>query len=454
MCPIPISNPSSDDDTRAQTDITSRKSLRVFAISDIHTDCAQNMQLMLSLSSTEYQNDVLIVAGDIADDLSIFQATLQNFVSKFKLVFFVPGNHDLWCKKHNGGDANSSIDKMYKVNKICDQLGVLRGPHLIEGTENSQACWIVPLLSWYHCTFDTEPDLHYLNLPPVNNMMRDFYSCVWPTGMDASGERVAQYMDLLNDRATAQTPSGRLTGKQLWQHIRDSGVPVISYSHFLPRLELIPEKRFLFFPHLAKAVGSRFLGERVARLNPDVHIFGHTHFGWDMVLDGVRYIQAAVGYPRERNNVNSPLGIGLSTKEPAPKEPLLIFDSTGDGRFQNELSAKWSDFYKTHPREPCNLKLASWVRPHYQKEADEWERAQGSNLDPAAGVSVHGSDSKVHLSQPPSTEVTRTMPQSTSSLPSITIPDTPCPGDARRFQGSSGKLDLDKIQMYLKQIQC
>ena len=24
---------------------------------------------------------------------------------------------------------------------------------------------------------------------------------------------------------------------------------------------------------------------------PDVHIFGHTHFGWDMVLDGTRYVQ-------------------------------------------------------------------------------------------------------------------------------------------------------------------
>lgn len=27
---------------------------------------------------------------------------------------------------------------------------------------------------------------------------------------------------------------------------------------------------------------------------PDVHIFVHTHFGWDTVLDGVRYVQAVV----------------------------------------------------------------------------------------------------------------------------------------------------------------
>jgi hypothetical protein len=79
-----------------------------------------------------------------------------------------------------------------------------------------------------------------------------------------------------------------------------SGDAVISFSHFLPRLELCPEKRFLHYQHLPKAVGSHALGERVAALRPDVHVFGHTHFGWDMELDGVRYMQAALAYPYER----------------------------------------------------------------------------------------------------------------------------------------------------------
>ena len=28
-------------------------------------------------------------------------------------------------------------------------------------------------------------------------------------------------------------------------------------------------------------------------LKPEIHVFGHTHFGWDAVHDGVRYVQAA-----------------------------------------------------------------------------------------------------------------------------------------------------------------
>ena len=60
------------------------------------------------------------------------------------------------------------------------------------------------------------------------------------------------------------------------------------------RLELCPEKRMLFYPNLPKVVGSDFLEARVRDIhgvegNPFAcHVFGHTHFCWDTMLDGVR----------------------------------------------------------------------------------------------------------------------------------------------------------------------
>ncbi|KAG2434744.1 hypothetical protein HXX76_007632 [Chlamydomonas incerta] len=78
------------------------------------------------------------------------------------------------------------------------------------------------------------------------------------------------------------------------------GDDVLSFSHFLPLQELLPEKRYLTFPNLAKAVGSTYLGRRLRRLRPHMHIFGHTHFAWDAEHDGVRYVQAPLAYPAER----------------------------------------------------------------------------------------------------------------------------------------------------------
>lgn len=66
-----------------------------------------------------------------------------------------------------------------------------------------------------------------------------------------------------------------------------------------PRLELCPEKRVLLHPDLAKVSGSHFLERRLRAVHHrcaggrrptglGCHVFGHTHFRWDMTLEGIR----------------------------------------------------------------------------------------------------------------------------------------------------------------------
>ncbi|GIL91593.1 hypothetical protein Vretifemale_19209 [Volvox reticuliferus] len=103
---------------------------------------------------------------------------------------------------------------------------------------------------------------------------------------------------------------------------------VISFSHFLPLQELMPEKRYLTFPNLAKAVGSTYLAERVRRLRPQMHVFGHTHFAWDAVCDGIRYVQAPLAYPSERRFRLRSL---VMTEAGGPKEKKRNGTSEGGG---------------------------------------------------------------------------------------------------------------------------
>jgi hypothetical protein len=50
---------------------------RVFVLSDIHTDYSENLEWVDSLSSTEFQHDAVILAGDVSDAIDVLETTLR-----------------------------------------------------------------------------------------------------------------------------------------------------------------------------------------------------------------------------------------------------------------------------------------------------------------------------------------------------------------------------------------
>ena len=67
--------------------------------------------------------------------------------------------------------------------------------------------------------------------------------------------------------ACAHRASGQLSPAQWTQ------LPVLSVPRVL-RQSLLPEKRMLFQPNLAKAAGSDYIAKRVEELRPIAHVFG------------------------------------------------------------------------------------------------------------------------------------------------------------------------------------
>lgn len=65
-----------------------------------------------ALSENAYQEDTLILAGDISDDQAILRSTFELMVRKFQHVFFVPGNHDLWVRRKERGVLDSLGDSL------------------------------------------------------------------------------------------------------------------------------------------------------------------------------------------------------------------------------------------------------------------------------------------------------------------------------------------------------
>ena len=237
--------------------------MRIFATSDLHVDFSENFQVLRRLSNVEFVRDTLLVAGDVAHKSELVDAGLSLLKSKFQEVFYVPGNHELWVP----GEAGDSLSKFEEILEICATIGVRTQPGRVGGH------WIVPLFSWYEAEFDGRGDEKGLGT------WADFRYCRWPAQLGSC----ARYFSRLNE-----------------PHLETRPEETISFSHFLPRPELLPNPEFLRFKGLSRVAGSAHIERQIRILGTRVHLFGHSHIHRDMVLDGVRYVQNSLGYPRER----------------------------------------------------------------------------------------------------------------------------------------------------------
>ncbi|PON57739.1 Calcineurin-like phosphoesterase domain, apaH type [Parasponia andersonii] len=301
--------------TRPQVARSSRQDavgVRVFVLSDLHTDYAENMKWVKSLSTVDHRMDVLLVAGDVAETYNNFILTMSILKDRFEYVFFVPGNHDLWCRREDQ-DYLNSLEKLNKLIDACRTLGVEINPKAIENLG------IVPLFSWYHESFDKEKDIPNIRVPSLEMACKDFYACKWPRELSSGDASLALQ-------------------------------------------ELCPEKRMLFYPKLPKIIGSDCLEHRIRSIHgakgggSACHVFGHTHFCWDAVVNGIRYVQAPLAYPRERK------------KRMNGGENWLPFCIYSQGKFSDKISpCYWSDYYSLNPRTPHNTELAPWVSRFYNR---------------------------------------------------------------------------------------
>jgi predicted phosphodiesterase len=269
--------------------------VRVFALSDLHVDYEANRLRLEALSRHEYRSDVLIVAGDVSDDLERLEATLTALRERFGRVFFVPGNHELWVRRRECAD---SFEKFVRLVDLCAAIDVSTRPQHVGGDGGA---WIVPLFSWY-VKPEEGPDSLFIEKrgeDPSLSMWADNHFVRWP------------------DQDVAPTPADRFLLLNEPFIERDFDAPVISFSHFLPRADLIrrtrgeierlgpgPRDRHPEF-NFSRVAGSAGIERQIRRLGSRVHVYGHQHRDRTREIDGVRYVSRCLGYPKEGARLES-----------------------------------------------------------------------------------------------------------------------------------------------------
>ena len=239
--------------------------MRIHAVSDVHVDYDINAQWVTQLSTREFQDDVLILAGDLSDSLSKLERALEGFARRFKQVLFLPGNHDLWV--HRDTAPIDSFQKLEAIREVAARCGVSMSAYH-HGTLS-----IVPLWSWYDDSFGAADE-------SLRQVWMDFRACRWPEGWT------------LQDVAAAFFAMNR-------EVRRPETRTLISFSHFLPRLDVMPAGAPLQVQQLYPVFGSTRLEAAVRALEADIHVYGHSHLNRQVSLSGTLYINNAFGYPRE-----------------------------------------------------------------------------------------------------------------------------------------------------------
>jgi len=237
--------------------------MRIWATSDLHIDYNKNKQWCYGLSNYDYTDDILIIAGDVSHEILEVAHLFRKLAKKFKQLFFVPGNHDVWLMP---GERFDSLQKFHDLLAMSSDEGASTQP-LVFGQVK-----IVPLFSWYDFSFGTPKKA-------IQRAWQDFKRCKWAENL----EQLTQYFIALN------SPHLQATGN----------TDIISFSHFLPSAALIPPQVPTLVKALLPVFGCRSLGEQVKQLDSAIHVYGHSHLNRKVGLDNTVYINNAYGYPHE-----------------------------------------------------------------------------------------------------------------------------------------------------------
>lgn len=263
--------------------------MKLYAISDLHIGHPENRAALADMPA--HPDDWLILCGDIGETARHLAYVLHTLRDRFARILWVPGNHELWTVP--GRETVRGQAKYEALVEVCRHFDVLtpEDPYVVWPGEGGQHL-LCPLFVLYDYSF--APD----HVAPEQ-------AVAWAqeSGIECTDEH------LLHPDPYPSLPAWcaarcELTERRLEQAVAAHDCPLVLINHFPLRRELAVLPRV---PRFSVWCGTRRTESWHRRFHAGVVVFGHLHIRQSRHIDGVRFEEVSLGYPRQWQN-GTPIG--------------------------------------------------------------------------------------------------------------------------------------------------
>jgi len=254
--------------------------MKLWAISDLHLGFGANRTAVQALGARP--DDWLIVAGDVGETEAHMRLAFEVLGTKFRRLVWVPGNHELY-RSRGDPDAPRGADKYAAMVAQCRAAGVLTpedeypvwegegGPHVI-----------APLFLGYDYSFR----------PPEVSEEGAVAWCA-ETGVVAADEELLDPHPYPSRQAWC---TARVADAEA-RLARAPDLPLVLVNHYPLREDLAVLPRI---PRFKIWCGTKATEDWHRRYRAAVVVSGHLHIPRTSWIDGVRFEEVSLGYPRQR----------------------------------------------------------------------------------------------------------------------------------------------------------
>jgi predicted phosphodiesterase len=288
--------------------------MRLYAIADLHLSYKHNREALDELKP--HLDDSLIICGDVGERLEHLSDAFRITTKLFKQVFWVPGNHELYTlpgKKHEG-DSDKELDQELKGQfkyeeciRMANEWGVITPEdEYVKWEGEGGPCLVCPIFTLYDYSF--RPD-HVSREKALDWAMEE--------NVYATDEALLHP----DPYETRDTWCEALVAKaeERLEAAASRGIPLVIVNHWPLREDLV---NIPSVPRFSLWCGTKKTEDWHSRFNAKVVVTGHLHVRRTDWIDGVRFEEVSLGYPRQWQGAKDQgLGINELLREILPGIP-------------------------------------------------------------------------------------------------------------------------------------